>query len=286
MSRAKQREQEERGHALDRAGAPPQEGANDDCRAHDHHGDLRDRRARELGAALGSEGDAREGGAEYQRESSSCDGRRTGHARPESLTEAGPARAPARARGARSGRSPARGCSRRISARSSGSGTSLAAPPRLKNPLLSGSRLVPPTSSLGFSPLAARAARSACVVGLRARFAGRVGRADSRAAGAAAAVRPALDGVADDLAAVGVLLEVRRDVVAGAPEVGVRVFAVEVAVASAVAHHLIGASEGRGGQRQPRQRSKNQQVSYYSVQSSGSPPESNIVPCSRAAKRL
>ena len=131
----------------------------------------------------------------YQRECSSRDGRKTGHAEPESLTGAESARAPARARGATP--RPLASASRpsRISASRSGSGTSFAAPPRLKNPLLSGSRLVPPTSTRRrLSPLAARAARSAWSCACAAASPAGSIAPTAGAADAAAEVRSALDG--------------------------------------------------------------------------------------------
>ena len=87
-----------------------------------------------------------------------------------------------------------------------------------------------------------------------------------------------LDGARDHVAAVGVLVQVGRQVVAGTPQLRVRVLVVEPAVAGAVADHLLGACECGHGQRQHEERAEDQQMSKNSNHSPRSPPESYIVP--------
>ena len=175
---------------------------------------------------------------------------------------------------------------RSSSAISRGTGTWFAAPPRLKKPLLSGFRLWPPTSSCGaLSLLAAMAARSDWSVCLRGRLGRRVGRGDAGAGRPAAPVRPALDCGGDHVAAVGVLVGVRRKVVAGPPQLGVRVVVVELPVVDAVAHDLVGARERGRRQRKQGKRARDEEMSGYSIHQErprGSPPEQNIVPGSGA----
>ena len=157
---------------------------------------------------------------------------------------------------------------RRISANRSGSGTSFAAPPRLKKPLLSGARLVPPTSTVGLLALAARdCGEVALVLAVRAAASPAGSRAaDAGAAGAEAPVRAALDGGGDHVAAVGVLVEVGREVVPRPAQLGVRVVAVELAVLGAVADHLVGARESGRGQREHGERAEEHQMSDCSFQ--------------------
>ena len=168
----------------------------------------------------------------------------------------------------------------RISANRSGSGTSLAAPPRLKKPLLSGSRLAPPTSTVGGSPSPLAIAASSPWSSVRAAASPAGSRApDAGAARAAAPVGPALDGGGDHVTAVRVLVGVGREVVLCLAQLLVRVVAVELAVLDAVAQHLVGAGESGRGHDEHGEYAEDNQISYGSGQREDSPPGDVVRVC-------
>ena len=171
-------------------------------------------RAGQLGAALGPEGDARQGGAEYQRDCSSGDAGRTGHAGSGSWTGVGSAPAPARAR---AGGQAAR---QREQRRAGSARAGAAAAPRCAARQVEEAAAVrlearaADVHRRGRSPFAAwRSPRGRPGPRVRPPPRRRGPCRRPRAARALAPVGAALDGGGDHVAAVGVLVEVGREVV-------------------------------------------------------------------------
>ena len=224
----------------------------------------------QLAAAGGTEGDAREGGADDYFSDARSVG--SGHAGPGSWTAAAGARAPGSVSAARPACPSPRAGPSAISAISSGTGRSLLALARSYRPSSPGCTLWPPTSTRGGCRSLPVREASSCpsLARLAFSFAERGVPFGPVSFGTTAAlVRAAVDRAGQDLAAVAVLVAVRGEAVERLLQLGVRVAVVQVVVLRAVGQRA-GVRGGR--QQQQRESAQQEELSYDSNHSAKIPP--------------